>query len=497
MRHPSTPAQRVEIVVQLLAHEGEYGVVTRMARAVDASRQTVTKWRAEGRARLLGRDEPTSGERTTGLTRSILTLLVAGHASYRGIQQCLAELRGEHVSLGTICQIIAEAGRRADAVLAAEAPPAPVVVAVDEIFGGAARHGYLNAVDARSGAVWASGGPVVPSAQAWMTVLQTAAAHGVSWAGAVHDGGHAAAGAIAAVTAAVPRQRDIWHVLHRCAQIDGRLHRLVDKAEGRWVSAERYEAVIATGKRPLQRPPTGTATAQAVAVDHLVHLTQDIRYLTRELQRLLEVVLIDHGRLGTTEHRQKEMTALLDLLAERAQTAPEAARAEVEKLHRVLLEVRDGLFVFAAELEQIQRDMAVRLGDAGVALVAWAWSRRAILGDAEALLDGLPVGWRPAARVLMTAWSHTVRASSTVEGWHSVLRPHLAVHRSLPHAFQAILAVAHNHRLAPRGLHAGQSPLHRSGIFDADPDWLTVLGFPATTATRTPATVPGSYPMAA
>ena len=71
-----------------------------------------------------------------------------------------------------------------------------------------------------------------------------------------------------------------------------------------------------------------------------------------------------------------------------------------------------------------------------------------------------------------------MRASSAVETWHSVLRPHLAVHRTLSPGLLALLAVWHNHRVFPRGVHQGQSPLHLSGLIDAPTDWLVALGYP-------------------
>jgi hypothetical protein len=71
-----------------------------------------------------------------------------------------------------------------------------------------------------------------------------------------------------------------------------------------------------------------------------------------------------------------------------------------------------------------------------------------------------------------------VRASSVVENWHSVLRPFLAAHRRLSAGLLALLAVWHNHRVAPRGLHEGQSPIQRSGLQEKATDWLVVLGYP-------------------
>ncbi len=50
----------------------------------------------------------------------------------------------------------------------------------------------------------------------------------------------------------------------------------------------------------------------------------------------------------------------------------------------------------------------------------------------------------------------------------------------------ALLAVWRNHRVAPRGLHQGQSPLQRSGFSELSSDWLVALSYlPATSLSDT------------
>jgi hypothetical protein len=78
----------------------------------------------------------------------------------------------------------------------------------------------------------------------------------------------------------------------------------------------------------------------------------------------------------------------------------------------------------------------------------------------------------------MATWDGAARASSAVEGWHSILRPHLAVHRTLSAGLLALVAVWHNHRVFTRGSHRGSSPLQLSGMAEAPSDWLVALGYP-------------------
>jgi hypothetical protein len=94
----------------------------------------------------------------------------------------------------------------------------------------------------------------------------------------------------------------------------------------------------------------------------------------------------------------------------------------------------------------------------------------------------------------MQTWEAAVRTSRAVENWHSILRPYLAVHRTLSTGLLALVAVWHNHRLAPRGLHRGQSPLRRSGLANANSDWLVVLGYPPEGAVGTPAPRTDQHP---
>src|SRR5205085_10938482 len=152
---------------------------------------------------------------------------------------------------------------------------------------------------------------------------------------------------------------------------------------------------------------------------------------------------------------------------------------ELVRLVTLLAAALPHLVLFAPQLDVLQEQAGQALGPSAVHLLGWAWQRRAILGPTtEKLLESVPADWRPAAAPLLAAWEATVRASSAVENWHSVVRPYLAVHRSLSSGMVALLAVWHNHRIAERGLHRGQSPLMRSGMTQASSDWLVALGYP-------------------
>jgi hypothetical protein len=167
------------------------------------------------------------------------------------------------------------------------------------------------------------------------------------------------------------------------------------------------------------------------------------------------------------------------LLEEVVQSAPALVRKEVQRVSKQVRLALPALLYFAQEMEASQQEAMAQLGDLAVGLIGWTWQRRAILGEQpEQLLDAMAPAWREQASRLLAVWSRAVRASSAVENWHSIVRPHLAVHRSLSAGMLALLAVWHNHRVAPRGLHEGLSPVQRSGMVGNPADWLVALGYP-------------------
>jgi hypothetical protein len=411
----------------------------------------------------------------------VLTLLVEAHASYRGIQTCLERLLGKRVSLGTIAGIVQEAGERAMQWMSQHIPPTQRALALDELYSSQRGQAYLHVVDVHSAVVWASTSPVAVDGESWTLLLWQLQEQGVRWQTTVSDGGRAIQEAVQTVIPTHIYQRDIWHVLHECQKVQGRLDRLVEGLQKQAETVARQAARIAQGKRPRGRQPVSDVSVHATQLRQAQYVASSLRYLSGELRRLLDVVVLAatpaQGILSAGE-RWDELAALLALLAELHEVAPLCMQRELKALgHQVQLALPH-LVAFSDELERVQQAACQQVGAAAVYLIAWAWQRRAILGpDPERLVADFPPAWQPSVSLLLQAWQQAVRASSVVENWHSILRPFLAVHRSLSAGLLAILAVWHNHRLAPRGLHRGQSPLQRTGMADGTSDWLAALGY--------------------
>lgn len=484
--HSSTVSQRVHWVNELLAHEGMYGEVSQMSRSNAVSRQTLYSWKAKGQraleAAFIPKKPPTQEAKPPELQRAILTLLVQGHASYRGIQACLKELLGLHVSLGTITSIVQKAGQRAQAWLEQQVAGQGRVVALDEQYSSKRGEAYLNVVDVHSGQVWATLPPVAVDGESWTLALWYLQEQGILIDGSVSDGGRAIGEALSTTKLFSGHQRDVWHLLHLAGQVQARLERVVQEEEERALVIERQEQQQAsTGKRAAGRPAKTTAQAQASLLIQLHRIREGVCYLFAQLHELLEIVVVSHEsdpRLLSCHQRREEMETLLVLLEEVVQSSPPSVQKEVQRVSKQVALALPALLHFTEQLEAAEIEAMAHLGARAVGLIAWAWQRRAILGEQpQQLLDAMAPAWREPASCLMSAWNRAVRASSVVENWHSIVRPHLAVHRALSAGMLALLAVWHNHRVAPRGPHRGLSPVQRSGLSHPTADWLEVLGY--------------------
>lgn len=490
--HSRTAHDYAQWVSTLLAHAGSYGLVSGLSRQVGVARQTLYRWKAKGLVALEAAFVPPAQGASAAcpVERAILTLLVEGHASYRGIQRCLWTLLGQHVSLGTIAAVVESAGKQAQDWLAQQAPDTLRALALDELYGSTHGEAYLNVVDVHSGAVWASTSPVAVDAESWTLLLWQVQEQGIAWQSTVSDGGRAIGEAVSTVTPQRPHQRDVWHVLHLCQQIQARLDHQVERLEQQGPVVARQAARLAAGKGLRGKRPKSDVRAHATDLAQARYVAESLRYLSGELHCLLEVVVLatQPGQgVVSSSVRQGELETVLSLLDELSQTAPESMQGELRKLLTRLQAALPQLVLFAPALDGVQAHACEQLGPAAVHLLGWAWQRRAILGPASHhLLEGIPPDWRPLAEPLLAAWDGAVRASSAVENWHSILRPYLAVHRTLSTGMLALLAVWHNHRVAPRGLHQGQSPLMRSGLTPVTNEWLEALGYPPPGTTSLP-----------
>lgn len=477
--HPSTPAQRAQWSAHMIAHQGEYGLISELSRAQAVSRPTLYAWRAQAEQALRKTFQPPSPSPPSkqALVRQVLSVWVA-HSSQRDIQSCFRALREQGLSLDTISTILAEAEQRALQWLATHVPSGVRALALDEIYANDRHGAYLNVADIHSGAVWASVGPLSADSESWILLLWELQERHLLWDRIATDGAAALRAACRSVTPHILLQLDQWHLLHRISPLQARLSRRMRDLQERTATVTRQAARLAAGLKPVGRNPKTDLAAHLAEVARAEQIVADVRFLSSELRRLLEVVVLDRRGLLSASERQAELHSLLTLLSEVAERAPEPQQATVQQLHAMLREALPEVLTFVEQLDRVHADLGVVLNPNRQALLAWAWLRRKELGWGErAIVAAIPSDWREAARVLLLAWADAVRVSTAVERWHSILRPHLAVHRTLRVGQLALLVVWHNHRVFSRGIHKGKNPLHLSGMLSAPSDWLVALGY--------------------
>src|SRR2546421_5654565 len=375
--HSSTAQQRAQWVSILVAQEGSYGVVSQLGKEAEVSRQTLYSWKAKGRSALQAAFEPQEPPATIPLERAVLTLLVEGHASYRGIQTCLAVLLGQHVSLGTITAIVQEAGERAQRWVQQQVSEQGRVLALDEQYSSKRGEAYLTIVDVHSAQVWATLPAVAVDGESWTLALWYLYEQGATSLGTVSDGGRAIAEALRTTKALSTHQRDVWHVEHLAAQVQARLERVVQEEEERGRLIERQEQHQAsTGKKAVGRPAKTTASQQEQLLSQLHGVLEGVKYLFAQLHQLLEIVVLSQRsqpRLLGAAARREEVETVLDLLEEVGQSAPAPIRKELQRVSKQVRLSLPALLHFAQEMEARQQEAIARLGEQAVGLIGWAW----------------------------------------------------------------------------------------------------------------------------
>ena len=216
----------------------------------------------------------------------MFSYLVEARASREGIQRCLDELMGVHVELG--CHISNHPSSRGKSTeqLKCSLPTGKRVLALDKQYGNERGKGYLNIVDVRSWVVVASIPPVAVDAESWTLLLWDLQEQGIQWDAMVSDGGKAIQSALESVTPGSIHQRDVWHVLHECQKVQGRVGRAVKELHEQTPKVERNVKRIAAGQKPRGRNPKTDPLAHGHDVQRMEYIARSLKYLTCQLQRL-------------------------------------------------------------------------------------------------------------------------------------------------------------------------------------------------------------------
>ena len=366
-------AQRVDLASRMIVHKKKYGFVSQLSRESNISRQSLYTLKSRGQEAMerVFRPKPEAIEQVTKVERAVLLLFTEGHASREGIQNCLEQLLGVHVSTGKISSILHEAGKRAQDWLNQHIPQGMRDLAIDEQYSDQMAKAYLNIVDAQTSFVYASSSPVAVDSESWELMLLQMEDNGLQCRVIVSDGGKAIGCAVRKIAPNVIHQRDVWHVLHEWQKVQERADRVLKVLHQRTPAVERNANRVEAGKKPLGRNPQIDVKAHTANVQQMEYLATSLRYLGTELQRLLEIVALSDHSILTSQERSEEIQTLLALLAELYEVTSSPLDKLVKKLLRHVHLALPGLLAFCPALDTTLQEAVAQLGEPACHLIGY------------------------------------------------------------------------------------------------------------------------------
>jgi hypothetical protein len=457
---------RIRVVLQLLAPERPWGLVTTLADTYGVSRTTLYVLREQGLAALRQALTPQAAGRPPAshpltvdpaLIDRFITVLPMTPGTVRGIQAGLDLILGVRRSLGYISQTLSAAGAQAARLNQALCVPLPVLGEADEIFQG--QQPCLTVVDGRSFLALNLAPAEQRDGTTWGVTFLDLQAQGITFQNLVTDQGPGLLAGVREAQLTMPLYADLFHPLYAGQRLTTRLesqaYRAMTTAE-RHRRAER-EAQAATHRRGPRLKVSGTRAEAETAESQAVQQVDAWQWLYAELRQAL-APLTPQGSLQPVAVAQATAEAALALLKEVGQTAITAYANQVAEQLPALL----------APLAALHQQLAAccqQLGAETAAFVGWAWQHRQAL--ALTIERDFPAPLQPLVRTFWSALALYHRASSLAEALHSWLRPFFSMHRGMPQWLLPLLQLFWNHHEFARGKRAGHSPVQLAGHAEA------------------------------
>jgi len=408
----------------------------------------------------------------------VLALVLAGHASFRGIQEIFEDvLDDEGLSLGSIHNLLQEAVQKARLIHQAE-DLSPVRVGVhDEIF--QARRPVLVGLDARSTYCYLLSVEDHRDETTWGTHLLDLESRGFRPDYTIADGGVGLRAGQAAACPGVACHADVFHAERELGRLATYLeHRAWAAIAARQKVQARCDRAARPHSRHRRERPTLERRLQAArhTETEAVGLADDVHILADWMCR--DVLALAGPDLAT---RRELFDFVLQELRRREARCPH----RLTPVRRMLERARDDLLAFAGVLEERFEELAARFGVPRFLVQAVA--------ENEGRDDSAPAFWQHRARLyhqlggrlqaLTTAvrevFAETPRASSLVENLNSRLRTYFFLRRQIGDDYLELLRFYLNHRRFPRSERperVGRSPAE---LLTGRPHahWLELLGF--------------------
>jgi hypothetical protein len=408
----------------------------------------------------------------------VLALVLAGHASFRGIQEIFEDVLDEEgLSLGSIHNLLQEAVQKARLIHQAEDLSAVRVGVHDEIF--QARRPVLVGLDARSTYCYLLSVEDHRDETTWGTHLLDLESRGFRPDYTIADGGVGLRAGQAAACPGVACHADVFHAERELGRLATYLeHRAWAAIAARQKVQARCDRAARPHSRHRRERPTLERRLQAArhTETEAVGLADDVHILADWMGR--DVLALAGPDLAT---RRELFDFVLQELRRREARCPH----RLTPVRRMLEGARDDLLAFAGILEERFEELAARFGVPRFLVQAVA--------ENEGRDTYAPAYWQHQARLyhqlggrlqaLTTAvrevFAETPRASSLVENLNSRLRTYFFLRRQIGDDYLELLRFYLNHRRFPRSERperVGRSPAE---LLTGRPHahWLELLGF--------------------
>ncbi len=490
-RHTLHPSSTTQLAAVALAAQGEYGVVTDLAREHSIRRQRVYDIRERGRAALVAEFTPAvpglvkSFElqvTAADIKRTVVGLRAVAPTSIRDIEAALPIIYGVHWSYGKIIGVLHEAEQKAAAFLEEVDLSNIKSIALDEMFsqgqpvfaGICLDSQYLFQTDVqrdRSGATWAE------------CLGELRDRQGLQPKRVVKDAGTGLGAGVRECWPGADENDDLFHAVYMMGKEAYHLERAAYRAIGK---VDKLVVQVARGKADEE------ALAQAWAwMDAAIERYDGFEALRREAGRVLELTDRGSGILRTSSEVVTVLTRVSDEMkaigGKRIKKVAKYIGNRAQGLGRYLDDLAARLKAVTAEAGGIEvTEAAIRAYQASleVSRRGPAWDRKArkqALTDAAHHLLNTTEHDRErlmkAIGTIMPVLANRYRASSAIENLNSVLRPYLVVQKHAEQGFLNLFRFYWNTRKRQWGRWKGTSPVETLTGTKVE-DWLTLLGFP-------------------
>jgi hypothetical protein len=476
--HGLSPSDRQTLAVASLSEDSS---VSELSRQHEVSRKFVAQQRDKATKALEEAFDPAADDdrvlfylpvTTLWLRQVVLSLMLIGYSSMRGVVEFFAAVFDHPIALGTVHNIMTESVAQAREISSREELSTIREGAHDEIF--QSRHPILVGCDIYSTYCYLLAQEDNRDGTTWGVHLLDLAAKGLHPDHTIADGGKGLRAGQADAWPEVSCWGDHFHILQDMARLSTYVQ---NRAFGAMATGEKLERKMHKAKKKSNGNTLSKRLAQArQAADQAIQLADDITLLADWLREdILAVVGPDRS---TRE-------ALFDWIVEELRAREKQLSHRIAPVRSRLENGREELLAFAVQLDQQLLELS-QLFHIDPLLIRRLFEiqalpmEQAIHWQQENLLRQLLGSHFEPLQNAITQLTHdAIRASSVVENLNSRLRNYFFLRKQLGEDYLDLLRFFLNHRRFQRSEHperVGKSPAEiLTG--KEHPHWLELLGF--------------------